>query len=228
MKKQKFFSAKNVAMLGVLLALVVILQSVALVTGLFLATSLSFVLIPIVLGAVLIGPLAGGILGAAFGLMVLIFGISGADAFTAMLLNQNAWMTVLTCLVKGIAAGVVPGFLYRLIAPKNRYVAVFVASAAAPVMNTGFFILGALCMWQIFEELAIGQGTSVLYYIVVLCSAVNFAIEFASTVIAAPSLYRVTEVVKKRRAKEEILPDDAGGAVRRETPAEETGNDHLH
>ena len=142
MKKQKFFSAKNVAMLGVLLALVVILQSVALVTGLFLATSLSFVLIPIVLGAVLIGPLAGGILGAAFGLMVLIFGISGADAFTAMLLNQNAWMTVLTCLVKGIAAGVVPGFLYRLIAPKNRYVAVFVASAAAPVMNTGFFILG--------------------------------------------------------------------------------------
>lgn len=216
MQRGKLFSAKNIALLGVLLALVILLQSVALVTGLFLATSLSFVLIPIVLGAVLIGPLAGGLLGLAFGVMVLIFGLTGADAFTALLLNENAWMTVLTCLVKGAAAGLVPGWLYRAVARKNRYAAMFVAAAAAPVMNTGFFILGALCMWQIFETLSGGDGTAVLYYIVVTCSAVNFSIEFASTVIAAPAVYRVAETVQKRR----VSRASSSGSEDEEPPAQ--------
>ncbi len=87
MLRKKFFSAKNIAYLAVLLALVVVLQSIALVTGIFLATSLSFVLIPIVIGAVLLGPAAGAILGFMFGFMTVIFGVTGADSFTFLLFS---------------------------------------------------------------------------------------------------------------------------------------------
>ena len=101
--KKRLFSARNIALMGVLMALVVILQSVALVTSMFLPTSLSFVLIPIVLGAVIIGPLAGGVLGFLFGIIVIIFGVTGLDSFTSLLLTNEPWLTVLTCLLKGIA-----------------------------------------------------------------------------------------------------------------------------
>ena len=70
MKRKSFFTARNVAFLSILLALVIVLQ----VFGSYIrigATPLSFVLVPIVLGAVMIGPLAGLFLGFAFGLIVL-------------------------------------------------------------------------------------------------------------------------------------------------------------
>ncbi len=199
--KKRLFSARNIALMGVLMALVVILQSVALVTSMFLPTSLSFVLIPIVLGAVIIGPLAGGVLGFLFGIIVIIFGVTGLDSFTSLLLTNEPWLTVLTCLLKGIAAGVIPGLLYKLIAKKNRYVALVVASLSAPIMNTGIFILGAMTMWGFFSGLAAGNGQSVMYFIIVTCAAINFSIEFVSTAVAAPSIYRVTEVVLKKKGR---------------------------
>ena len=196
MKTRRFFSSKNIAVISILFALVIILQSVALITGLFFVTSLSFVLIPITLGAIMLGPAAGGLLGLLFGILVLIFGATGVDAFTAQLLGLSPLLTVLTCLLKGVAAGVVPGLLYRAIKGKNRYVAAVVAALAAPVMNTGIFVLGAMCMWGVFESFAQQSGVSVMYFIIVTCALVNFLIEFVSTVVAAPAIYRVTEAIR--------------------------------
>ena len=61
MKKQKYFSAKRITGLAILLALVIVLQ----VFGSYFkigATSLSFVLVPIVLAGILYGAIAGGML----------------------------------------------------------------------------------------------------------------------------------------------------------------------
>lgn len=60
--KEKYFSAKRITGLAVLLALVVVLQA-ALGTISIGAVQLNFSLIPIVLGAVLYGAVAGGLLG---------------------------------------------------------------------------------------------------------------------------------------------------------------------
>ena len=201
MEKKALFSARNVAYLAVLLALVVVLQSVALVTGLFLGTSLSLVLIPIVLGGVFMGWKAGTLLGFVFGLLTLLFGVFGWDAFTAMLLNENPFMTAAICLVKGTAAGLVPGLLYSLLARRAPRAAVVVAALVAPVVNTGLFILGAMCMQSVFEGMAGGQN--VLYFLVVVISGINFLIEFSTTAIAAPSVWRVTQAVRGRRAAQQ-------------------------
>ena len=110
MEKKKFFSAKNIAYFAVLLALVVVLQC----CGGFIkigGTSLSFVLVPIVLGGILLGPLAGGLLGFIFGFIVLMYGVSGADPFTGYLLTNSPVMTVLICLVKGVLAGIIPALI---------------------------------------------------------------------------------------------------------------------
>ncbi len=205
MKKSKFLSAKNLVYLAVLLALVVVLQCLS---GFFVigTTSLSFVLVPIVLGAVLIGWWAGALLGFAFGFIVLMYGVAGTDPFTNILFVNQPVLTALTCLVKGIAAGVVPGLIYPLIAKKNKLVGVIVASALAPIMNTGLFIVGALCMSGTITTNFVEEGSTLVYFLFIGCAGINFLIEFAINLLLSPAIHRVVLVVEKMIVKKKALP----------------------
>lgn len=196
MTKKRFFTSRNIAFLAVLLALVIVLQlwGSAIKIG---TTSLSLVLIPIVLGAVMIGSLAGAFLGFAFGLVVLIVGITGVDNFTFILFTDHPVLTSALCLVKGTAAGLVAGLLFRLIQGKNRYAAVITAALSAPIVNTGLFILGALLMSGTLSANFVSEGSSVIYFLVIGCAGVNFLIEFAVNLVASPAIYTVAEVVKR-------------------------------
>lgn len=200
-KKSNFFSAKNISILAVLLALVIVLQ----VFGGFFkigATSLSFVLIPIVLGGMLLGVGAGAFLGAVFGLVVIIDAVAGLDGFTLLLIQNQPVFTIFLCLLKGIAAGVVPALVYRAVAKKNAYVAAFVAAALAPLCNTAIFILGGLIMSGTIGSLfANDMGVSVIYFLVIGCAGINFIIEFALNIVLAPALYTVERVVEKQILK---------------------------
>ena len=69
--------------LALLAALVVVLQTVA--SGIKVGpVPITLTLVPIVIGAILMGPKAGALLGGVFGAVTLIAGIIGADAFTFM------------------------------------------------------------------------------------------------------------------------------------------------
>ena len=145
MEKKKFFSAKNVTTLGVLLALVIVLQAFG-GTISFGAVTLNFTLIPIVLGAIVLGPGAGAILGLACGVVVLIQVIIAPAGFYALIWLNDPVVTVLTCIIKTTAAGLVSGWLCSLLKKKNQTIAVFVASGIVPVINTALFIVGCLFM----------------------------------------------------------------------------------
>lgn len=210
MERKRFFSAKNIAYFAVLLALVVVLQVCG---GYFKigATSLSFVLVPIVLGAILLGPLAGGLLGFAFGFIVLIYGVTGADAFTNILFVNHPVLTTLVCIVKGTAAGVVSGFAYKLLAKKSALAGVIVASALAPIVNTGLFILGALTMSGTISANFVAEGSSLVYFLFIACAGINFIVEFAINLVLSPAIHRVVQVVEhkvtKKKAKSENVAE---------------------
>ncbi len=200
MRKENFFSAKRITGLAVLLALVIVLQ----LFGSYIrigATPLSLVLVPIVLAGILYGPLAGGILGFAFGLVVLLQGIFGVDGFTFILFTDHPIWTTLLCLVKGTAAGVAAGWMYKLGSKENAYVGTVAAAVTAPIVNTGLFILGALCFLQDTLQANFVNGTTVIYFLVIGCAGVNFLVELAINLIAAPSIYRVIGVVKGRKRR---------------------------
>ncbi len=205
---KKMFSAKNIAYFAALLALVVVLQTCG---GFFQigGLSLSSVLVPIVLGGILLGPLAGAILGFAFGFIVLMYGVAGAEPFTATLLASSPVMTVLICLVKGVAAGIVPALLYRLISPKNALVAAFVAAVSAPIANTGLFIVGCLMInGTIAGFTANGTMPEILYFLFIGCAGWNFIIEFAINIVLAPALHRVVLVVEKQTGKKKVSREE--------------------
>lgn len=204
MKRKGFFSAKRITGLAVLLALVIVLQ---LLGGYFKigATSLSFVLVPIVLGGILYGPWAGAFLGFVFGFITLMYGVTGADAFTAILFQQQPVATSLLCLVKGSAAGLVSGAVYRWLYKQQDYVAVFAAAASAPIVNTGLFILGSLCFFQ--ETLSanfVAEGTTLIYFLLIGCAGINFLVELAINLIASPSVYRIIHIINGRKKRKDI------------------------
>lgn len=214
MKREEFFSSRRITGIAVLLALVIVLQA-ALGTIQIGVVQLNFSLIPIVLGALLYGAIAGGILGFANGVVVLIqVIIGGGNPFYYAIWTMTPFWAALTCLVKTTAAGFLAGWLFELIAKKNVLVGVFTASAVVPVVNTTLFILGCLCMNEsiiaaqaspVFAKYA---GMNVFVFILVGLVTFNFFIELAINLVVAPSLHRVIGILDKRFKKKEDIHGD--------------------
>ena len=193
--------------MAVLLALVVILQG-ALGTVMIGAVQLNFTLIPIVLGAILYGPAVGGILGFACGLVVLIQVMMGGSPFYAIIWTNTPLITTLTCLVKTTVAGVVAGWFFRILSKKYTLIGVFVASATVPILNTGLFILGCLCMNDsivLFQNMLPDFiGMNPFIFILVVLVTFNFFVELTINLVLSPMLYRVIGIVDKKFQKEKI------------------------
>lgn len=196
------FTAKNIAYLAVLLALVIVLQifASAIPVG-EMGAQLNFSLIPIVLGAILLGTWAGAFLGFACGVVVLIQVILGLNPFYVAIWTNSPVVTTLICIIKTTAAGLISGLLYQLISRKNKLVAVFVASGIVPIVNTGLFILGCLCMTGTISSFGGVSGMDVLVFILVALVSFNFFIEFFINLLLSPAIYRVVVVVEKQLGK---------------------------
>ena len=183
--------------LAILLAVVVVLQCFlgSIKVG---ATSFSVVLVPIVVGALILGPAAGAFLGFAFGLVVLIYGISGQDVFTNMLFQAHPVFTAIICLGKGAAAGWGAGMVYKLVVKASSFWASVAAAATAPILNTGLFILGGLTLVRgtLETNLAAFGADSVVVFLVIGCAGVNFLVEFFVNMILSPAIYRIVTIVR--------------------------------
>lgn len=196
MEEKRFFTAKNVTILGVLTAIIVVLQ----IFGSYFrigTISLSFVLVPIVIGGILTGVIGGTILGFIFGVITLVIGIVGADQFTFILFSDHPFLTILTCVIKGSAAGFMSGFVYKLLKDKNLTLSTFAASAVAPIVNTGLFIVGAFCMADTLNSNFVAENSNVVYFIFIGCAGINFLIELAINLVLAPSVCKIIKAVKR-------------------------------
>lgn len=196
MEEKRFFTAKNVTILGVLTAIIVVLQ----IFGSYFrigTISLSFVLVPIVIGGILTGVIGGTILGFIFGVITLVMGIVGADQFTFILFSDHPFLTILTCVIKGSAAGFMSGFVYKLLKDKNLTLSTFAASAVAPIVNTGLFIVGAFCMADTLNSNFVAENSNAVYFIFIGCAGINFLIELAINLVLAPSVCKIIKAVKR-------------------------------
>lgn len=192
MNKSGFFTTKNIVSLAVLVALLVVLNLLS--TVFKVITNVNLTLIPIVLGALILGVRGGVILGLISGLMTFVFGVVGVDPFTNILFVNSPVLTFLTCVVKITVAGGLAGWIYEIISKKNKYVATFVASALVPIVNTFIFILGGLAM---YNTIASNFSEDVLYFLVIVCAGINFLIELGINLLVAPAIFSVVKVLDK-------------------------------
>ena len=93
MKRKPFFSARNIAYLAILTALVIVLQLFASAIPIGGGATLNFSLVPIVLGAILLGPLAGCFLGLLCGIIIFIQVVMGLTAFYTVIWTNSPVVT---------------------------------------------------------------------------------------------------------------------------------------
>ena len=120
---------------------------------------ITFLMIPVTVGAIVLGPAAGAILGGVFGITSFFQCLDGSSWFGATLLSISPVNTFLLCMVPRILAGLLPGLLFRAIGRRKGLGACAAASLLGPVMNTVLFVggLGLLFFHTDFiQEMAAG------------------------------------------------------------------------
>ena len=188
---------KKLVGMATLTALVVGLQFLSNYVS-FGSVSITLALIPIAMGAILYGPLAGLFLGLVMGGIVL-----AAPSTIAVFMPINLPLTILLCLVKTGVAGLVSGLLFKLfayIAKKQESVkakkilfaaGIIVAALVIPVINTGIFIVGAV-LW--FSEPFGGTFAGIVSAVL----TINFLIEFLVSAILSPALVTLVNVLTRQ------------------------------
>lgn len=182
---------KQLVGIGLFTAIVVVLQ--ALTIGIrFGVFTITLVLVPIVVGAALYGRWAGAWLGLVFGIVVLL---TDAGAFLAVSIPG----TIITCILKGVVAGFVAGLIYKALEQKNKYLAVIVAGIAAPICNTGIFLIGCrLFFYDTIAGWASASGfASVGAYMILGLVGLNFLVEMGVNLILSTVIVRLIGLGKK-------------------------------
>ena len=185
-------STEKTVMLALFTALVALLSYLGGFIKIGGLASVSLTLIPVVLGAALCGPLAGAWLGGVSGVVFFIT----ADAVFWFSLSIPG--TIVTVMIKGIAAGLLAGLAYKFLEGKNRYVAVIASAIVAPVVNTGIFLLGCMVFFMdTVNEWAIVEGMSTGAYLIVFFVGLNFVFELLFNVIFSPAIVKLISLRRK-------------------------------
>ena len=182
---------KKITGLAILIAIEIVLQIIGNYVAFPGGIAINLALIPIALGAIMYGPLAGAILGFINGLIVLF--APSTFAFWA----YSKLGTIVTCISKCTIAGTVSGLLYNLISKKNKVVGSVVASLVIPIINTTLFVVLYVTIFNgLYKESAPADMTF-LKLLFTTFIAINFILEFSITTVLSPTINKIIRIVRK-------------------------------
>lgn len=159
--------------------------------------SITFLMIPVVIGAIVGGPSVGTVLGLMFGATSFIQ-CFGMDAFGTTLFGINPVFTAIMCFVPRILMGLFCGLIYKAFSKKNYLkVGTAVTSFCGGFINTVLFV-GFLLLLFYNTDYIQSFGNSVIAVISVLIT-INAVIEWiACTVIGSAVSIALNKALKKR------------------------------
>ncbi len=152
----------------------------------FGVVEITFIIIPVAVGAIKLGVGAGAFLGAVFGITSFIqcFGLS---PFGAMLLSINPVYTFILCMIPRVAAGAIAALIFKALhkIDKTKLVSFAVGSLSVAAVNTIFFMVGLMLMFGRTDFILGIRGDVPLLPFVVGFVGLNGVIEaLACTIIA--------------------------------------------
>lgn len=159
----------------------------------------TFVLIPIIIGAVFYDMNGGVIVGCTFGLTVLFQCIIGYDPAGAALFELNPYFTIIATVGRTTLLGFLTVVVYRAIRKlTNKTVfSSIITSFATPILNTSIFIiLYATLFNDVMISLSESLNTSAFSIVVFTLVGKNFLVELITTVILCPPIIKAIEKVK--------------------------------
>ncbi len=150
MKNQKLF---RIVLMALYIALLLVMNFTPIgyiPTGLF---NITLMFLPVIFGAITLGPGYGGVLGAVFGATSFMqaFGFGFViDPMAATLFNESPLGYTVVCFLPRIIMGVVVGLVFKGLQKidKTRIISYGVASASAVILNTALFLSGYFLVYK--------------------------------------------------------------------------------
>ena len=179
---QQKISVQTLTQLAILVAIEVVMKLIGLGSVPVGPLYMSFLTVPIAIGAIVIGPLASMLLGGVFGFVSFMDAIKGASIMTSTLLGVSAIHTFILCFVTRLLMGLCVGLVYGAMAKacKNATANCFVASLSAPLLNTLFFmgyIVLAFYHTDYVQSLVLAKGASNPLMFVILLTGIQGLVE---------------------------------------------------
>lgn len=163
--------------------------------------------IPVIIGAILLGPLYGGMLGGVFGLtsmLVATFRPSVVAGFVfSPFINGGNFGSVLIAFVPRILIGVIAAYLFIFLSKhnKNKVVAIGVSAFVATIVNTTLVLGGIYLFFKDDYSNAVGILINELLGFFFSIIAVNGVIEAVVAVIVSIAICKPLLIYLKRYSR---------------------------
>lgn len=176
---------------------------------------ITFLTVPVAIGAICLGPKAGAFLGTAFGLTSYFLCATGQSVFGSVLFNMSPLRAFLVFVVARFLCGLCTGLVFKAF-PKKNALAFGVSGLCGALLNTLFFMtLLVLCYWNTdyLQETATALGSANIFHFILVFVGFNGAVEavvctLLNIAVSAP-LYKYTNQLmpvaanKKEKSKKE-------------------------
>ena len=182
-------SVKDLTTLGLLTGILLVMSFTPLGYFHTLGVDISLMMIPVAIGAMIMGPKAGAWLGFIFGATSFYQAIAGTSVFSATLFNISPFGTFLLCIPTRILMGFLTGVIFLLMQKfdRRKTVCYFVGGFFAAFLNTLFFMSALILLFWNTEYI---QGFNQVFgnvnpfVFVVMFVGVNGALEMPASCLA--------------------------------------------
>ena len=161
--------------------------------------------IPVAIAAIVLGPSAGAICGAVFGLTSFWQAVSGMSAFGAALVAISPIYTLIICLIPRILEGLLTGLIFKGLSKvcKGNSVPCAVSSLCCPLLNTLLFVGSFLLLFSrtdffasLYSQSAANNILAFFAWFVGLNGAVEAAAGFVISSAASKALLTANKRIR--------------------------------
>lgn len=162
------------------------------------AVEITFIVVPVAVGAVILGVKGGAFLGFVFGMtsFVQCFGMS---PFGTMIFSLRPLATAFCCIVPRIMVGVVPALVYMALSKIafTRKISTPVSCVLAPLTNTLLY-LGCMCVFfqDVMSEAYGYTGKGGIFFMLwlLVLVGVNALLEAASSLVVGTAICKALQL----------------------------------
>lgn len=202
MKSKKRVNTAKMVEMSVLIAIIFLMAFTPIGYIKTPTIDITLLVIPVGVGAVVLGPMAGAVLGLAFGITSLI--LSFSSPLGALMIGISPVYRVISCIVPRVLCGLLAGLVYvgmKKVAKLQKF-ALVAANLACPMFNTVLFMGTFMLLYYdtaemqgIIETLGVSNPIALIVAIV----GINAVIEAIACFIIGSAVSKGLQVALKIR-----------------------------
>ena len=177
--------ASRIAIMALLTAAIFVLQFITIPLG---AITVSLSMVPVAIAAITLGPSAGIIAGAIWGLASIIKALLGSSGLTSTLFAMNPALTLILCFIPRMLDGFFVALIYRAIRKfSNELVSGSVAGFFSAFLNTVLFMSTIVFLFGNTEYVQnMMGGKNVIIFIISIIAGNAIFEMLVATVVTGP------------------------------------------